>query len=44
MPDQEDEDPLLACVVYGDESDALICDKCWDDYKRVAGIIGPDEQ
>lgn len=33
-----DEELLFPCVVCGDESDAMICDKCWEDYKRIAGL------
>ena len=30
---------LLPCVVCGEESDAMMCDKYWDEYQRIAGIV-----
>ena len=41
----EDDELLFPCVVCGEESDSLLCTKCWEDYKRLAGIVNgePDE-
>lgn len=45
MPEAtEDEALLFPCVVCGEESEAMICDECWDDFKRVAGVMnGQDD-
>jgi hypothetical protein len=45
MPEQpEDEELLFPCVVCGEESEALICDKCWKEYQRIAGIANGEEE
>jgi len=39
----EEDAPKFLCVVCGEESDAMICDECWEDYKVVAGTTDEDE-
>jgi hypothetical protein len=41
--EQDDDEMLFPCVVCGDEAEAMICDRCWEDYKRVAGISDEEE-
>ena len=38
MSDTDDEPKLFPCKVCGEDTESVICDQCWEDFKQIAGI------